>query len=65
MGTWCTRPAVVAIHGPTLGPSPRVIIVGGDRALQTVDSEVGAVSGRCLECAWSAVEDVAKAGQAL
>lgn len=61
MADWCSNPAAVAIHGPTLGPSPRVIIVGGERALLTVDSELGALSARCLDCAWNAVEDLAKA----
>jgi hypothetical protein len=57
---WCWRPAVVAVFGPTLGPSPRLIVVGGERALQMVDSELGALSPRCLDCAWNTVEDIAK-----
>jgi hypothetical protein len=55
---WCDRPAVVYVSGPTCGTSPRVTIIGGERAL-ILTEQVTALSVRCLDCAVHAVEDVA------
>ncbi len=56
---WCDREAVVWVAGPTLGPSPRLTVVGGVRASELSSGELGVLGPRCLECAFAAVEEVA------
>lgn len=56
----CDRPAVVHVHGPTAGPSPRITIVAGHRAQTlTAPQAVTAGSAACMECALRAVEGLA------
>jgi len=57
---WCAQPAVVYVSGPTLGPSPRLLIIAGGRAAQLSESEVGILGVRCLDCACRAVEQLAE-----
>lgn len=59
-GPWCDRPAAVYVIGPTLGRSPRLIVIGGDRALELASRPDGTgwEQVRCLDCAAHAVEDV-------
>lgn len=57
---WCFRTAVVYVSGPTLGPSPRVLLVAGERAAQLSAARTGLDTFgnlRCVECAQHAVED--------
>lgn len=57
---WCDRPAVAYVSGPTLGRSPRLLIVAGERAAQLAAAATGLDTYgalRCLDCAAGALED--------
>jgi len=53
---WCDRPAVVYMAGPTYGRSPRLLLIGGQRAAELMQGDPLAV--RCLDCVCWAVGDV-------
>jgi hypothetical protein len=57
---WCERPAVAYVSGPTLGRSPRVTVIAGDRAAQLAAAATGLDTYgalRCVDCVVAAVED--------
>lgn len=53
---WCDRPAVAYVGGggPTYGPSPRLTVIAGERALAL--AQVDPLAVRCLDCMLWAVE---------
>jgi hypothetical protein len=61
---YCDREAKVYCAGPTLGPSPRLTIIGGVRGAHLAASEDfhGALEVRCVDCAIALVEEVAERG---
>lgn len=53
---WCWRPAVAYVSGPTLGRSPRLTVIAGERAAVLAGGRTyGAL--RCVDCVLAAVED--------
>jgi hypothetical protein len=54
----CDREAVLFMAGPTHGRSPRLLLIGGERAEQLTTGELGVLSGCCLDCACRAVESL-------
>jgi hypothetical protein len=57
---WCFRPAVAYVSGPTLGRSPRVTVIAGERAAQLAAANTGLDTYgalRCVDCVLAAVED--------
>jgi hypothetical protein len=58
MADWCGNAATVYLAGPTLGPSPRLTIVAGTRAVQMIDG-AQSMGAHCLDCAVHAVERLA------
>lgn len=61
MSPWCGRDATVYVAGPTYGQSPRLTVIGGERALflAGVAGGEGVLNLRCTDCAVHALEDVA------
>ncbi len=55
---WCGRDGVVYVSGPTLGRSPRVLVIAGERAQELAAGEHG-VNVRCVDCAFDAVAQAA------
>lgn len=67
MNGWCDSPATVHVFGPTMGPSPRITIVGGVRAAEMTADGVpsdSALGARCTDCAVALVEAVGKTPRA-
>ena len=57
---WCDRPAVAYVSGPTLGRSPRLLVVAGERAGLLAAAVTGLDTHgalRCVDCVLAAVED--------
>lgn len=59
---WCDRPAAAYVAGPTLGRSPRVTVIGGERAAQLARETPGEVATmtygamQCVDCLLATVE---------
>ena len=53
----CTRDVDVFVV-VEVGKSPRVTVIGGDRARQLLESELGVAYGRCLDCAMALVAEI-------
>lgn len=58
---YCTADAVFYVSGPTLGRSPRILLVGGERARELLAGPLGAGAGLCADCASLLVEGAAGA----
>jgi hypothetical protein len=58
---WCDRPAVAYASGPTLGRSPRLLLVAGERAAQlaAASTERGTYGvRRCADCLVALVDQL-------
>lgn len=51
MSGFCNNDARVYVFGPTLGASPRLLVIAGTRAAQLADSPAGALNALCGDCA--------------
>ncbi len=57
---WCDRPAVAYVSGPTLGRSPRLAVIAGERAVVLAAAHTGLDTYgalRCVDCLVNAVVD--------
>lgn len=62
---WCSQPAVAYVSGPTLGRSPRVTVIGGERAAQMAEKLAAPADAdltafmygamQCIDCVLDAV----------